>query len=214
MQDEAELRRAIVAACLEMNAAGINQGSSGNISVRCAEGLLITPSGMAYERMQPEDIVLMHMDGTWKGRNNTVPSSEWRIHRDILAAKPEVGAVVHAHPTYCTILAILGRDIPAVHYMVGAAGGHDICCAPYATFGTQALSDHALAALEGRHACLLAHHGMIAVGRSLTRALWLAVQVEALARQYHGCLQLGEPPVLSREEMRIVVGKLDHYGEG
>jgi L-fuculose-phosphate aldolase len=210
---ENDPRRAIVDACREMNKSGINQGTSGNISVRSNDGLLITPSGMDYDRMRPEHIVAMQMDGTWQGNGACRPSSEWRIHRDILRAKPEVGAVVHAHPTYCTILAIMGRAIPAVHYMVAAAGGNDIRCAGYATFGSQALSDLALQALAGRHGCLLAHHGMVATGPSLARAMWLAVEMEALARQYHGCLQIGEPPLLHAAEMQKVVGLFADYGK-
>jgi L-fuculose-phosphate aldolase len=167
---------------------------------------------MDYDVMRPEHIVAMQMDGSWQGSEGCRPSSEWRIHRDILRAKPEVGAVVHAHPTYCTILAIMGRAIPAVHYMVAAAGGDDIRCAFYATFGSQALSDAALQALEGRHGCLLAHHGMVATGPGLARAMWLTVEMEALARQYHGCLQIGEPKLLDGVEMQKIVGLFADYG--
>jgi len=212
LDSEDDTRQAIIDACREMNKTGINQGTSGNISVRAGAGMLITPSGMDYDLMRPEHIVRMDMDGTWQGCGTCRPSSEWRIHRDILRAKPEVGAVVHAHPTYCTILAIMGRSIPAVHYMVAAAGGDDIRCAGYATFGTQELSELALQALAGRHGCLLAHHGMIATGTRLARAMWLAVEMEALARQYHGCLQIGEPPVLDGAEMQKVVGLFANYG--
>jgi hypothetical protein len=125
---------------------------------------------------------------------------------------PEIDAVVHAHPTYCTILAIMGREIPPVHYMIAAAGGDSIRCAPYATFGTAELSEHAARALEGRLACLLDHHGMIAIGKSLDKAMWLAVEVETLARQYHGCLQLGEPPLLSSAEIERVRQRMSGYG--
>ncbi|MEQ8653072.1 MAG: class II aldolase/adducin family protein [Kiloniellales bacterium] len=205
-----KLRKAIIAACREMNALGINQGTSGNISVREGEGMLITPTSMGYDVMKPDDIVWMGFDEEVKGR--TRPSSEWRFHLDILRAKPEVQAVVHAHPTYCTTIAIMGREIPPIHYMIAAAGGPNIRCAPYATYGTKALSDNALAALEGRAACLLEHHGLIATGKSLDRAMWLAVEVETLARQYHGCLQLGEPPLLSEEEIERVRQKMSGYG--
>ena len=174
-----------------MNALGINQGTSGNISLRHGEGLLITPTSTPYEAMRPEQIVYMDLDGSHDPAQR--PSSEWRFHLDILKARPEVKAVVHAHPTYSTILAIMGLEIPPVHYMIACAGGDTIRCAPYATFGTQELSEHAVRALEGRLACLLAHHGMIAVGPSLSKAMWLAVEVETLARQYHGCLQIGTP---------------------
>jgi L-fuculose-phosphate aldolase len=193
-----------------MNALGINQGTSGNISIRHGDGLLITPTSVPYEAMTPEQIVFMDMTGAVA--DGMRPSSEWRFHLDILRARPEVDAVVHAHPTYCTILAIMGLDIPPVHYMIAAAGGPNIRCAPYATYGTPELSAHAVTALESRSACLLAHHGMIAVGPSLAKALWLAVEVETLARQYHGCLQIGKPPLLSSDEIERVRTKMAGYG--
>jgi L-fuculose-phosphate aldolase len=208
--DEHQIRQAIIDACRRMNALGINQGTSGNISVRHQDGMLITPTGVPYDRMMPEQIVFMAMDGSFAAGQR--PSSEWRFHLDILRAREEVGAVVHAHPTYATILAIMGLEIPPLHYMVAVAGGDTIRCAPYATFGTAELSSHAVRALEGRTACLLAHHGMIAVGPSLERALWLAVEVENLARQYHGCLQIGQPPLLSRTEIETVRQKMVGYG--
>lgn len=205
-----ELRNAIIEACLEMNRSGLNQGTSGNISVRCGAGLLITPSGMSYEALRPDDIVFLDMEGQrhgyWK------PSSEWRFHRDILHARAETDAVVHVHSPFATALAILGREIPAIHYMIAAAGGSTIRCAPYATFGTEALSRQALAALEGRNACLLANHGMIALGKDLKKALWLAGEVETLARQYHACLQVGEPVILSDAEISRVLEKFRSYG--
>ena len=203
-------RQGIIDACRSMNASGINQGTSGNIGIRDGERMLITPTSMPYDVMQPEDIVEMRFDGTVVG--NGRPSSEWRFHLDILRARPEVNAVVHAHPNYCTTLAIMERGIPAIHYMVAVAGGDSIPCAPYATFGTQELSEHALSALKGRKACLLAHHGLIAVGPSLTFAMWLAVEVETLARQYVNCLQIGEPPLLSSEEIENVINRMAGYG--
>ncbi|MBZ9813535.1 L-fuculose-phosphate aldolase [Mesorhizobium sp. CA7] len=205
-----EARRAIIDACIEMNALGINQGTSGNISRRHGEGMLISPTSTPYDTLQPEDIVLMGWDGEVDGR--LPPSSEWRFHLDIMKARPEVNAVVHAHPTYCTTIAIMGRKIPAIHYMVAVAGGSDIRCAPYATFGTAELSAHAVEALRDRKACLLAQHGMIAVGSSLAQAMWLAVEVETLARQYHGALQIGEPPILSDEEIENVIKRMASYG--
>ncbi len=208
--DDRNIGQRIVEACRRMNALGLNQGTSGNISVRCADGLLITPSGIAYDALLPEDIVFMDMNGAWKGA--LPPSTEWRFHLDIMAARPEVNAIVHCHAPFATTLAILGKDIPAVHYMVAAAGGNTIRCAPYATFGTKELSNLALRALQNRSACLLAHHGMIAVGPSLDKALWLAAEVENLARQYHGCLQIGEPPILSEAEIDIVLEKFKNYG--
>lgn len=205
-----EARQAIIDACLEMNTLGINQGTSGNVSRRHGEGMLISPTSTPYDTLVPEDIVFMAWDGEVDGR--LPPSSEWRFHLDIMKARPEVNAVVHAHPTYCTTIAIMGMKIPAIHYMVAVAGGSDIRCAPYATFGTAELSAHAVEALRDRKACLLAQHGMIAVGSSLSQAMWLAVEVETLARQYHGALQIGEPPILSEEEIENVIKRMASYG--
>lgn len=203
-------RQAIIEACLKINSLGINQGTSGNISVRHGDGLVITPTSLPYEDLQLEDLVRLSLDGVAEGRRR--PSSEWRFHCDIMRARPEVGAIIHAHPIYCTILAIMKLGIPPIHYMVAVAGGSDIRCAPYAIYGSEELSEHAVRALEGRRACLLAHHGMIAVGASLSQALWLAVEVETLARQYHGCLQLGTPPLLGEAEMEAVLEKIKGYG--
>jgi L-fuculose-phosphate aldolase len=208
--NDREKRQSIIDACLRMSQLGINQGTSGNISLRHDEGMLITPTSVPYEAMQPEQIVFMGLDGSFdSGRR---PSSEWRFHLDILKARPEVNAVVHAHPTYATTLAIMGLEIPPIHYMIAVAGGDTIRCAPYATYGTEQLSQHAVSALEDRFACLLAHHGMIAIGPSLSKAMWLAVEVETLARQYHGCLQIGTPPLLSKAEIKKVLGKIAGYG--
>jgi len=212
-------RQSIIDACRSMNTLGINQGTSGNISLRDGDGLLITPTSMPYDVMQPEDIIEMRFDHSIEMRfdhsvvGNGRPSTEWRFHLDILRARPEVNAVVHSHPIYCTTLAIMERSIPPIHYMVCAAGGDTIRCAPYATFGTQELSDNALAALEDRRACLLAHHGMIAVGDSLPSAMWLAVEVENLAHQYVNCLQFGvEPPLLTPEEVENVAARIANNG--
>jgi L-fuculose-phosphate aldolase len=194
-----------------MNTLGINQGTSGNISVRHGDGLLITPTSTPYETMTPDQIVFMGLDGTHAAGQQR-PSSEWRFHVDIMRSRNDVGAVVHAHPTYCTILAIMGLEIPPIHYMIAVAGGDTIRCAPYATYGTPELSAHALKALEGRFACLLDHHGMIAIGSSLSKAMWLAVEVETLARQYHGCLQIGKPPLLPSDEIERVRLKMAGYG--
>jgi L-fuculose-phosphate aldolase len=208
--NERAKRQSIIDACLRMNALGINQGTSGNISLRHDAGMLVTPTSVPYEIMQPEQIVFMGFDGSFDSSQR--PSSEWRFHLDILRARPEVNAVVHAHPPYATTLAIMGREIPPVHYMVAVAGGDSIRCAPYATFGTEELSRHAVSALEDRLACLLAHHGMIAIGPSLAKAMWLAVEVETLARQYHGCLQIGTPPLLSKAEIQNVLSRMAGYG--
>jgi len=204
------LRRAVIAAARRLNELGINRGTSGNVSARVAGGFLVTPSGLDYGAMRPVDIVAMDFTGRASGRRR--PSSEWRFHRDILAARDEVGAVVHAHPPFATTLACLGRAIPAFHYMVAVGGGDSIRCAAYATFGTQALSDQALKALDGRRACLLANHGMIATGADLAAALALAVEVEALAQQYWQALQIGEPKLLSKREMGRVLEKFRDYG--
>jgi len=209
---ELELRQSIIDACREMAAQGINQGTSGNISVRTDDGILLTPSGLAYDRMKPEDVVAMKWDGSWSASAGNVPSTEWRFHLDILKSKQEVGAVVHAHPVFCTIIAIMNRSIPAIHYMIAAAGGNDIPCAPYAQYGTAELSQAALNALRYRRACLLAHHGLIAIGPNLRKAMWLAVEVEVLAKQYHGCLQLGSPPLLPDEEIDSILKRWGQYG--
>ena len=205
------LREAMIATARRMNASGLNQGTSGNLSQRVEEGFLITPTGMDYEAMVPEDLVLMRFDGGHEGRRK--PSSEWRFHRDLLAARPEVGAVLHAHSMFCTTLACLRRGIPSFHYMVAMAGGVDIRCAPYATFGTEELSRHAVAALEGRKACLLANHGMLALGGDLSSAFKLAVEVETLAAMYWRALQVGEPVLLDSEEMAVVLEKFKTYGQ-
>lgn len=203
-------RAAIVTAMRQLIALGLSQGTSGNVSVRRGDGFLVTPSGIPAERLSPADIVPMTMDG--RADHPLTPSSEWRFHRDILATRPEVGAVVHAHPPHATALAICGREVPAVHYMIAAAGGPTIRCAPYAPYGTEALSRAALAALADRSACLLANHGMIAVGPDLDRALWLAVEVEALCRQYGLALQVGTPVVLADDEIRRTVERFKSYG--
>jgi L-fuculose-phosphate aldolase len=213
--DEQALRSAVVATALAMNARGINRGKSGNVSARCRthdfEGFVVTPTGLPYDATSPEDIVPVTLDGEFRGAR--LPSSEWRFHRDIYVARAEVNAVVHTHAPFATTLAVHSRGIPAFHYMVAVAGGRDIRCAPYATFGTQALSDHVVAALDGRKACLLAHHGMIAIGASLPEALALAVEVEALAEIYWRALSIGDPAVLSDAEMDVVLGKFATYGQ-
>ncbi|MDR5740590.1 MULTISPECIES: class II aldolase/adducin family protein [unclassified Caballeronia] len=213
--NEAELRQGIVETALEMERLGINQGTSGNVSARFRDGLLITPSGVPARELSAASIVYLPLDVCDGDDALRVqrPSSEWRIHRDLLRARPDMHAVVHTHSTAATALAIHGREIPAVHYMVAAAGGTSIRCAPYALFGTQALSDHALAALAGRRACLLAHHGVVALGADLSGAVWLAHEVEVLARQYLLALQLGAPPVLSNEQMDEVLERFKTYGK-
>lgn len=206
-----ELARQVIEIARGMNDAGINQGKSGNVSVRNGDGFLITPSGLDYDTLKPSDIVHIRIgDGEVEGPLN--PSSEWRMHRDLYAARPEAGAVVHTHSTFCTALACRREGIPAFHYMVAVAGGCDIRCSGYATFGTQALSDMMLKALEGRTACLLANHGMICCSEAAPKALALAVEVEALARQYWHARQGGEPAILSNEQMAEVIEKFRTYG--
>ena len=200
------LREEMVATCRKMNASGINQGTSGNLSVRCDDGILITPSSLPYDRMLAEDLVVLRPDGSAEGGRR--PSSEWRFHRDILAARTDVSVVLHCHSVHATALAVHHKPIPAFHYMVAVAGGSTIRCARYETFGTQELSDAALEALEDRKACLLGQHGQIALGETLESALWLAIEVETLAHMYVTALSLGQPPVLSDEEIDRVLAKM------
>jgi L-fuculose-phosphate aldolase len=204
-----QLRKQIIATALRMNSLGINRGKSGNVSARWKNGFLLTPSGLPYEETKPGDIVFI--DEKAKAKGKRPPSSEWRFHIDIYRRKSEVNAVVHTHSSFATTLACLEMAVPAFHYMVAVAGGNSIRCAPYATFGTQTLSDNALKALEGRKACLLANHGMIATGENLMGALGLAVEVEALCEQYWRALQIGKPNLLSDDEMTVVVEKFKTY---
>jgi L-fuculose-phosphate aldolase len=207
-----KLRRDVVATARAINDSGLNPGKSGNASVRIDGGLLITPTGVPYARLKPSSIVKMSMDGR-VAASQLKPSSEWRIHRDLYAARADAQAIVHAHSPYATALACARRGIPAFHYMVAIAGGADIRCAPYATFGTQQLSDLALGALRDRRACLLANHGLIAIGDSLASAFALATEVEFLARQYVLTLQVGRPVLLKPAQMRIVLEKFKSYGQ-
>jgi len=218
-------RAALIAACLALQARGVNQGKAGNASLRwdrgLRPGLLVTPSALSYDRMRPDDIVWLSLALAGDSQPAVIdadgrrPSSEWRIHRDLLAAQPAAAAVVHAHPSHATALACLpavqAAGIPAFHYMVAAAGGADIRCAAYATFGSPALSQAVLAALDGRRACLMAHHGIVAWGASLEAAVALAEEVETLARMYHLACQLGEPAVLPADEMARVLAKFADY---
>ncbi|MGE0725201.1 MAG: class II aldolase/adducin family protein [Alphaproteobacteria bacterium] len=212
-KNERALRQAIIDKCRWMNASGLNQGTSGNISVRHGDRMLITPSATPYDALRPEMIAAMAIDGAGEWEGPLKPSTEWRFHRDILRARPDVGAIVHTHSTFATVLAIARQPIPACHYMIAAFGGHDIRCADYATYGTQALSDNALAALEGRNGCLLANHGMIAVGPHLDKAMWAAVELETIARQYyHSLLLEAGPTVLSRKLVAETAKGFATYG--
>lgn len=206
-----EARRRLIAAACRLVTTGLTRNTSGNISLRVEGGFLITPTGTPYESLEADDIVFIDPQGTAVGRR--APSSEWRMHFDVLSARPEVGVVLHAHSPFCTTLACHGRGIPAFHYMVAALGGADVRCAPYATFGTEALSSAALAALEGRKGCLLAHHGMIVAGRDVEDAFKLAIELETLAEMYWRALQLGEPACLSAAEMDRVLVKFKTYGQ-
>ncbi len=205
-------RREIIATALEMGRLGVNQGTSGNLSVRTDDGFLITPTSIPYEDLAPEDIVEMDFEGGYMGEHR--PSSEWRFHRDILAARSDVDVVLHNHSVHATALACHDLGIPAFHYMVGVAGGTSIRCAAYATFGTAELSANAVTALEGRSACLLSHHGVITVAKTLKRALWLAVEVETLAQQYLQARLIGEPPLLSEAEMGRVLEQMRRMSYG
>jgi L-fuculose-phosphate aldolase len=209
---EQEVRQSVVEACRSLNALGVNQGTSGNVSVRFGAGMLISPSAIPYEEMRPEQLAVVRLDGDSEWEGPCRPSTEWRFHRDILRERAEVEAVVHAHPPFCTGLAMARRGIPPCHYMVGVFGGSDVRCAEHATFGTQALSEAALRALEGRSACLLANHGAIVCGPTLRRALWLMVELEALARQYCASLAIGGPVLLSEAEMVEARARLAGYG--
>jgi L-fuculose-phosphate aldolase len=210
VSDELTLRQDLVLQGAKLATSGLSQGTSGNLSARCGEGFLITPSGTPYEDITPEGIVFVDRDGHWPASQR--PSSEWRFHRDIYLARPDAGAVVHVHPPYATALAMCRKAIPPAHYMIAVGGGDSIRCADYYTYGTQALSDAVLAALEGRLACLMANHGMIALGTTLTQAMWRAVEVENLARQYALSLQIGAPVLLTDEEVADVLAKFANYG--
>ncbi len=206
------MRELLCATARRMSALGLTPGRSGNVSVRTTNGLLITPSGIAYEDLCDDDAVELAIDGT-AAAGQRAPSTEWRLHRDILAARPDVHAIVHTHSLFCTTVSTLRRPIPAIHYMVVLAGGDDIPCAEYATFGSDELAAAAVRALGAGHACLLANHGMIALGADLPAALRLAAEVETLASQYWHAAQLGTPHVLDHDELDRVRAKLATYGQ-
>ncbi|MGQ0505507.1 MAG: class II aldolase/adducin family protein [Myxococcaceae bacterium] len=197
----------------ELNPRGLNQGTSGNASARSgAASFLVTPTGVSYDALSDEDLVELNLDGSAR-TGKLAPSSEWRIHRDLYAQRSDVGAVVHVHSMFATTLACLRKGIPAMHYMVAAAGGNDIRCARYETYGTEELSRAVLDAMQGRKACLMANHGMLAVGPDLASALKLAVEVETLAAQYWRALQIGEPHILDDAEMARVHERFRSYGQ-
>lgn len=210
MPDESKLRAAVVRAALELDARGLNRGTSGNVGVRCGEHLLVTPSGVPPRELTAQGMVLVAANGDVIGAGR--PSSEWRFHLDILMSRPDVHAVVHVHSPFATTLACLGIEVPPFHYMIAAAGGSTIRCAPYALFGTQELSAHAVAALQDRRACLLANHGMIATGRDLADAVALCVEVESLCEQYWRARQIAEPRHLTPAQMAQVIERFRTYG--
>ncbi len=208
---ENQLKAKVLETAQAMNTIGINRGSSGNVSARSDKGFIITPTGMPYERCSPDDMVGVGFDGTPHGDRK--PSSEWRFHRDIYQAYPEAGAVVHTHATFATSLACMDVEIPPFHYMIARFGGDTVRCASYALFGTQELSDAMIVALRDRRACLMAHHGMVVFGRNLEHALALAVELETLCEQYWRALQMGEPKLLSGDQMVRVLEKFSSYGQ-
>ena len=211
-ENEWQLRAEIADCCRELNERGVNQGTSGNISARCGDGLLVSPSSFSYDQMQAEHIVPMRFDGSHEGVLE--PSSEWRFHLDILQARPDVHAVIHAHPIYCTTIAIMGLDIPALHYMIAVTGADVVKCAPYATFGSEELSKNALAALGSGNACLLANHGVIVTGDNLSGVIRLLVEVENLAHQFFNTLQIGGPKLLTKQQMSDVrTAMMRGYGQ-
>jgi len=210
-----ELRKALIAGALRIKACGLGRGTSGNLSVRAAEngenGFLVTPSGMPYDTLTPDDIVFMRLDGTSAGQRK--PSSEWRIHRDLYAHRNEAQAILHAHSPFATSLSCLHRDIPAFHYMTARFGGNSVRCASYATFGTQELSAAALRAMLDRSACLLSNHGMLVFGSDVSHALCLGVELEELCEHYWRASLIGHPVILTDSEMKVIVEKFAAYGQ-
>ena len=210
---EQEARRAVIDTALAMSRSGLSPGRSGNVSCRWHDGMLITPTGMAYDLIRPRDIVYVDAKGNTPARKSRKPSSEWRFHLAAYKARPDMGAVVHTHSLNATVLACARKPIPAFHYMVAVAGGSDIPLVPYDTFGTEQLARHVAKGLKKRNACLMANHGQIALGATLDSALELAHEVEVLASQYCQVLQLGKPHILSNDEMARVLERFKSYGQ-
>lgn len=204
------LREQIVAACKQLETSGLNRGTSGNVSCREGEHFLITPTGLPVDEITPSKIVSLGFDGKVIGIGK--PSSEWQFHADILRARPEIHAVVHTHSPHATALACLREDLPPFHYMIAIAGGDSVRCAPYALFGTDTLSKHAVDALRERKACLLANHGMITLGRDLNEAMAIAIELESLCQQYLVARQVGQPTLLTEQEMQAVIERFKSYG--
>jgi L-fuculose-phosphate aldolase len=206
-----DLSSQIIETCIEMNSSGLNQGTSGNVSVRYQDGMLITPTGVPYHKLTPPQIVFV--DGTGNApETDKKPSSEWRFHLDVLKARPDLHAVVHTHAINCTALSILNRPIPPLHYMIVASGSSHIPCVPYATYGTEELSRYVVEGMRQSKAILMQHHGMLAAEIRLDKALWLAHEVEVLAELYLKLLPFGEVPILSEEEIKKVMVKFANYG--
>ena len=211
-------RNQIIEYSLKLNSTNLSPLRSGNISMRVKEnnidGYLITPSGKKYETLKPEDIVLMDLNAEEKNDSSNNPSSEWRFHRDIYVNKNDAQAIVHAHSPHATAVSSHGKPIPPFHYMVALAGGEDIKCAEYATFGTQELSKNIIKALNNRRACLMSNHGQVAFGKNLEDAFELAQEIENICHQYTIALKLGQPKILSFEEMKKVLDKAKNYKKG
>ena len=210
-----EQRNQIIEYSIKLNSTNLSPLRSGNISLRVKEddkeGYLITPSGKKYETLKAEDIVFMGLNEELRDTSNQNPSSEWRFHRDIYLNKKEAQAIVHAHSPHATAVSSHGKTIPPFHYMIALAGGEDIKCADYATFGTEELSNNVIKALEKRSACLMSNHGQVAFGKNLEDAFELAQEVENICHQYTIALKLGKPKILSFEEMKKVLEKAKNY---
>lgn len=209
---ESDLRAEVVRVVREFDASGLNRGSSGNVSARFGAGMLVTPSGVRGADLEPAMLAYMPLDGDGGWEGPMKPSSEWRFHRDLYRARAEFQAVVHSHAPFSTILSIARKPIPAVHYMMAAFGGPDIRCSGYATFGTGALSEAVVTAMAGRAGCLMANHGMVVGGPSLSRAAWLAHELEALAHQYYHVLQIGGGVILTEAELAEAEAGFAGYG--
>jgi L-fuculose-phosphate aldolase len=208
--NESQLRAAAVVAIKKLDALGMNRGSTGNLSLRHGEGMLITPTGMGADDLRPQDMVWVAWDGRVQG--DWQPSSEWHFHQAIYLKRPDLHAVVHTHSTHATALACLRRDLPSFHYMVAVAGGDSVPCVPYHLFGTEALSNAVAGAMKDRDACLMANHGLVAAGGNLAKALKVVQEVESLCQIYLQALAVGEPSLLSKAEMAEVIEKFKTYG--
>ena len=210
-------REEIIKFAQKLNSTNLSPLRSGNISLKAQnnneEGFLITPSGKKYDSLKADDIVFVSLEGRYDEKG-LQPSSEWRFHKDIYLKKTDAKAVVHAHSPHATAVSSHNKDIPAFHYMIALAGGDNIKCAKYATFGTQELSDNIIEALENRKACLMSNHGQVAYGENLSSAFELAEEVENICHQYINAIKLGEPKILSSSEMDVILEKVKNYKKG